>query len=136
MLEIVSARVDSIFKANPGRNMISVSQNDGNFTNCSCDACKAVDEMEGSPSGTIIHFLNKLAERFPDKEFSTLAYLYSVPPPKYVKPLPNVNIMLCDIDCYREVSLTENASGREFVKNLEGWAEISDYICLGLWYQF
>jgi len=128
VLEIVSARVDSIFKANPGRNMISVSQNDGNFTNCSCDACKAVDEMEGSPSGTIIHFLNKLAERFPDKEFSTLAYLYSVPPPKYVKPLPNVNIMLCDIDCYREVSLTENASGREFVKNLEGWAEISDNI--------
>jgi hypothetical protein len=58
--------------------MISVSQNDGNNTNCSCPECKAVDEYEGSPSGNLIRFLNKLAERFPDKEFSTLAYLYSM----------------------------------------------------------
>ena len=100
--------------------MISVSQNDGNNTNCSCPACKEVDEYEGSPSGNQIRFLNKLAERFPDKEFSTLAYLYSMQPPKHVKPLPNVNIMLCDIDCKREVPLTDNASGRDFVKALEG----------------
>ena len=40
-------------------------------------------------------------------------------PPKHVKPLPNVNIMLCDIDCDREVTLTENASGKEFVKAME-----------------
>jgi hypothetical protein len=72
--------------------------------------------------------MNKLAARFPDKEFSTLAYLFSVAPPKLVKPLPNVNIMLCDIDCYREVSLTENPSGMAFVKNMEGWAKISDNI--------
>ena len=72
--------------------------------------------------------LNKLAERFPDKEFSTLAYLYSMRPPKHTKPLPNVNIMLCDIDCKREVPLTDNASGQEFVKALKGWSEISDNI--------
>lgn len=125
---IVARRIDSIFRANPDQKMISVSQNDGNNTYCSCENCKAVDEEEGSPSGSIIRFMNKLAIRFPDKEFSTLAYLYSVAPPKHVKPLPNVNIMLCDIDCYREVSLTENASGKAFVKNLEGWAKISDNI--------
>jgi hypothetical protein len=27
--------------------------------------------------------------------------------------------MLCDIDCDREVTLTENASGKEFVKAME-----------------
>ncbi len=128
VFEIVSARIDSIFRAHPGKNIISVSQNDGNFTNCKCEKCKAIDDREGSPSGTIIYFMNKLAERFPGKEFSTLAYLYSVSPPKQLKPLPNVNIMLCNIDCYREVSLTENPSGREFMKNLEGWAAISDNI--------
>jgi hypothetical protein len=130
VFEIVASRIDSIFRANPGKNMISVSQNDGNFTNCTCDKCREIDEAEGSPSGSLIFFLNKLAARFPDKEFSTLAYLYSVAPPKHIKPLPNVNIMLCDIDCYREVPLTDNPSGRSFLRNLEGWAKITDNIFL------
>ena len=128
VFELVSGRIDSIFRANPGKHMISVSQNDGNSTNCSCEKCKAIDDEEGGPSGSLIYFLNKLAARFPDKEFSTLAYLYSIAPPKHLKPLPNVNIMLCDIDCYREVSLTENASGKSFMKNMEGWAKISNNI--------
>ena len=128
VFELVCQKIDSIFKAHPDRRIISVSQNDGNSTNCSCEKCKAIDEEEGGPSGSIIRFLNKLALRFPDKEFSTLAYLFSVAPPKHVKPLPNVNIMLCDIDCYREVSLTENPSGKTFMKNMEGWAKISDNI--------
>lgn len=129
LFEIVAHRVDSIFKANPGKNMISISQNDGNFTNCACPACKALDESEGgSSSGSLIHFLNKLAARFPDKEFSTLAYLFSMHPPKQVKPLPNVNIMLCDIDCKREVPLTDNESGRDFMKAMEGWSKISNNI--------
>lgn len=128
VFEIVAARLDSIFKANPDKHIISVSQNDGNYTNCVCDSCKAVDEYEGALSGNVIRFLNKLAARFPDKEFSTLAYLYTMNPPKHVKPLPNVNIMLCDIDCKREVSLTENESGQAFVKAMKGWAAITDNI--------
>jgi hypothetical protein len=128
VFEIVSKRIDSIFKANPGKNMISVSQNDGNFTNCQCEHCKKIDDENGGPSGSIIYFLNKLAARFPDKEFSTLAYLYSMNPPTKIKPLPNVNIMLCNINCYREVPLTDNPSGQHFMKALEGWAKISDNI--------
>ncbi len=128
VFEIVSQRIDSIFKANPDKHIISVSQNDGNYTNCTCDSCKAIDDREGALSGSVITFLNKLAARSPDKEFSTLAYLYTMNPPKYLKPLPNVNIMLCDIDCNREVSLTENASGREFVKAMKGWSAITDNI--------
>lgn len=121
ILDIVATRVDSIFKAHPECKTISISQNDSQ-SYCRCEKCSAINEYEGAPSGTIIHFLNKLAERFPDKEFSTLAYLYSVNPPKHVKPLPNVNIMLCDIDCCREVTLTENVSGQEFVQAMEGWS--------------
>ena len=128
VFEIVAQRIDSIFKANPDKHIISVSQNDGNYTNCTCDACKAIDDYEGALSGSVITFLNKLAARFPDKEFSTLAYLYTMNPPKHVKPLPNVNIMLCDIDCDREVTLPENASGKEFVKAIEGWSAITDNI--------
>ena len=128
VFDIVVRKIDSIFKANPEARMISVSQNDGNNTYCTCPECKAVDDHEGAHSGSLIHFMNKLATRFPDKEFSTLAYLYSMQPPKHVKPLPNVNIMLCNIDCKREVPLTDNDSGRDFMKALEGWSAISDNI--------
>lgn len=128
VFEIVCTQIDSVFKANPGLDMISVSQNDGNYTNCKCETCREMDSIEGSPSGTVIRFLNRLAEKFPDKQFSTLAYLYTMHPPKHTKPLPNVNIMLCDIDCYREVPLQDNASGRDFLKALEGWSKISDNI--------
>lgn len=128
IFEIVAHRIDSIFKANPAQNMISVSQNDGNDTYCQCPECRKVNEYEGSPAGCYVRFLNRLAERFPDKQFSTLAYLFTMHPPKHVKPLPNVNIMLCDIDTKREVPLTDNESGRDFVRALEGWAKISNNI--------
>ena len=128
VFELACHKIDSIFKANPGKTLMSVSQNDGNNTYCQCEACKAVDEYEESPSGNLIRFLNKLAKRFPDKQFSTLAYLYSMHPPKHVRPLPNVNIMLCDIDCKREVPLTDNASGRDFMRALVGRSRISDNI--------
>lgn len=128
LFELAASKIDSVFKANPGMDIISVSQNDSNFTYCRCEECEKVNEYEGAPSGNYIRFLNKLAERFPDKQFSTLAYLFTMKAPKHVKPLPNVNIMLCDIDCNREVPLTDNASGREFVKALEDWSAISDNI--------
>lgn len=128
VLEVVAHNIDSIFNANPGRNMISVSQNDGNRTNCTCASCARIDSIEGGPTGSLIYFLNKLAERMPDRQFSTLAYLYTMHPPKHIKPRSNVNIMLCDIDCYREVPLTGNATGRDFLNALHGWAAISNNI--------
>ena len=128
VFELACQKIDSIFRANPGRRIISVSQNDGNGTYCQCPECKRVEEEEGAVSGNYVRFLNKLARRFPDKEFSTLAYLFTMNPPKKTRPLPNVNIMLCDIDCKREVPLTDNESGRQFVRALEGWSAISDNI--------
>lgn len=128
VFEIVAARIDSIFAANPDKNIISVSQNDGNHTYCTCEECSKVMAEEGGPTGNFIRFLNKLAARRPDKQFSTLAYLFTMNPPLHTKPLPNVNIMLCDIDAKREVPLTDNASGLEFVKALQEWSKISNNI--------
>lgn len=126
VFEIVAQRIDSIFEANPGLDIISVSQNDGNHTYCTCEACARIMEEEGGPTGNFIRFLNKLAARRPDKQFSTLAYLFTMEPPLKTRPLPNVNIMLCDIDAKREVPLTDNESGRQFGRALEGWSRISD----------
>ena len=128
VFETAAEKIDSIFKSNPSINMISVSQNDGNNTQWQCENCQKVDSIEGSASGNLVRFMNKLAKRFPDKQFSTLAYLYSMQPPRITRPLPNINIMLCDIDCKREVPLTDNASGQYFMKAIEGWSKISDNI--------
>ncbi len=130
VLEIVCGTLDSLFHAHPEQKMISISQNDGSDTYCRCPACQATMDEEESPSGPILRFINAVAQRFPDKEISTLAYLFSVKPPKVTKPLPNVSIMLCDIDCRRQTSLPENPSGQEFMKYLEGWSEVCDNIFL------
>ena len=129
VFEACCTQLDSIFRAHPGKSLVSVSQNDGNDTYCHCPECMKIYEEEGGAvSGAYIRFMNKLAERYPDKQFSTLAYLFTCQPPKLTKPLPNVNIMLCDIDCKREVPLTDNASGQWFVSALEGWSTITDNI--------
>ena len=130
VLEIVCRTLDSLFRAHPQQSMISISQNDGSDTYCRCPACQAIIDEEGSPSGPILRFVNAVAERFPDKEISTLAYLFSVQPPKHTKPRPNVSIMLCDIDCRRQTSLPENPSGQVFMRALEGWSAICDNIFL------
>ena len=50
VFEAAAAQIDSIFRANPGKTMISVSQNDGNFTNCHCPECEKVCLLYTSPS--------------------------------------------------------------------------------------
>ena len=117
VFRIIAHCVDSIFKAYPDYHVISVSQNDGSKTYSTCPACKSIVEKKGEPSGSIIHFVNKMAKRFPNKEIAALAYRYSMRPPRHVKLLPHVNILLCNIDCRREVSLTDKASGGEFVRD-------------------
>jgi len=130
VLEIVCQRLDSLFKANPEQQMISISQNDGSDTYCRCPSCQAIIDEEGTPSGPIIRFVNAVAERFPDKRISTLAYLFSVRPPKITIPRENVSIMLCDIDCRRQTALTENPSGQAFMECLRGWSVLCDDIFL------
>lgn len=130
VLEIVCERLDSLFRANPAQSMISISQNDGSDTYCRCPACAAIIAEEGSPAGPILRFVNAVARRFPDKQISTLAYLFSVTPPAVTRPEENVSIMLCDIDCRRQTALTENPSGHEFMRSLEGWSAICDNIFL------
>ncbi len=128
VFEVACRELDKIFAAHPEGDIIAVSQNDGNDTYCTCDECKKVYEEEGAVSGAYVRFLNKLAAHYPDKKFITLAYLFTMDPPKHVKPASNVYIMLCDIDTKREVPLTDNASGRHFVKAIEGWSAITENI--------
>ncbi len=86
--------------ADPTAGMISVSQNDAHFCGaCQCENCRRLVEENGSESGPLIHFVNKVAEAI-EKEYpgflvETLAYQYTRKPPKKIRPRHNVVIRLC-----------------------------------------
>ena len=90
-------------KAAPDATIFSVSQNDC-FKPCSCANCKKLYEEEGEAwSGPYLHFVNAiaaaLAKEFPGKSLDTLAYQFTRRPPEHVKPLANVIVRLCSIEC-------------------------------------
>jgi hypothetical protein len=116
-------------KANPNAQYWSVSQND-TWSSCQCAACRAIDSAEGSPSGAILAFVNRVADEFPDKVISTLAYQYSRSAPKYIKPRPNVNIMLCSIELNRSKPIAADPSSASFVKDVEDWGRLTHNIFL------
>lgn len=124
VLEITIQALRKKIAQNPQAKYWSVSQND-NKDYCTCDNCRAIDEREGSPSGSIIQFVNRVAEQFPDKMISTLAYEYGRHAPKTLKPRDNVNIMLCSIEAYRDKPIEQDTASADFVKDVKDWGRIS-----------
>jgi len=124
VLEIAVQNLRRKIAQNPTATYWSVSQNDNkNF--CTCSNCKAIDDREGSPSGSIINFVNQVAEQFPEKMISTLAYEYGRRAPKTLKPRENVNIMLCSIEAYRDKPIAQDPTSADFVKDVEDWGKIA-----------
>ncbi len=118
----------ALLRAHPEAKITSVSQND-NHHPCQCDACKAIDAEEGSPSGTLLRFVNKVAadieDEFPDVSVSTLAYQYTRHPPKITRPRRNVIIRLCSIECSFVKPLTDDRN-KSFRDDIVGWSNIAD----------
>lgn len=113
--------------ASPGATSWSVSQNDC-IRNCSCPACRAIDEREGTPMGSMLELVNRVAAVFPDKTISTLAYQYTRKPPRHLRPADNVHIMLCGIECNRSRPIAEDPDSASFRDDVESWARICDRI--------
>lgn len=98
VLKILTNNVLDLIKSNPGSEYISVSPND-NTEYCECAKCKAIDDAEGTKAGTLIMFVNKVADvvakEYPQVKITTLAYLGTYMPPKTIRPNKNVVIQLC-----------------------------------------
>lgn len=129
VFKIVVAELRERMKAKPEARTWSVSQNDA-FCPCRCPACLAMDAKYGGPSGTILEFVNRVAREFPDKIISTLAYQYSRQAPAGIKPGPNVNVMLCTIECNRSRSIETDPANASFVKDIRDWSRLTDNIFL------
>jgi len=115
-------------RLNPQATIASVSQNDC-FNNCTCPRCRAVDEEEGSPSGSLLRFVNAVAAEiepeFPSVVIDTLAYQYTRKPPLLTRPRPNVIIRLCSIECSFSQPLNGERN-KAFFEDLQGWSKIAD----------
>ena len=123
VLKLTIDTLGKMMQANPDAKYWSVSQMD-TYGNCECPECSAVDKREGSPAGSYVEFVNKVAAAFPDKVISTLAYQFTRKPPLHVKPAPNVNIMLCTIECDRRQPIEKDTSAGSFLKDIAGWSKI------------
>jgi len=125
--KIVVAELKKRMADNPDAIYWSVSPNDDNGF-CQCDKCRAVDDAQGSPSGSLIKFVNRVAAAFPDKKITTLAYGYTHKAPKDLTPANNVFVFLSDIDAYRDKPLTDGGSAAAFRNDLRDWGTMTPNI--------
>jgi hypothetical protein len=139
VLNLMIEGVKRTARENPDAGIISVSQNDW-YNPCQCTSCRAVDDQEGSHSGTLIRFVNRVAEAveadFPSLAIDTLAYQYTRKAPKTVRPRQNVIVRLCSIECcfshplehcHDQPSLKNRPKyGDSFAQDLKEWAKISN----------
>lgn len=137
---IAVERVRETLREQPDARLISISQNDwGNP--CTCPDCRAIDEIEGSHAGSLLHFVNHIAdavaEEFPLVTVDTLAYQYTRRAPKHVRPRPNVCVRLCTIEsCFMHPfeSCDDDTRGlpqpdgsvRSFMDDLREWGRVCD----------
>jgi hypothetical protein len=117
-------------RAEPGTNLISISQNDW-AGRCECPRCRAAEKEEGSPSGPLLRMVNAAAAEiqrdFPDVLVETLAYQYTRQPPLVVRPRENVVVRLCSIEC----SFAEPLAGKRnaaFRNDIEAWSRIAPHL--------
>ena len=129
VFDVMAANIEKAMAEKPECNFWSISQND-NDAYCSCEKCRALDEAEGSPMGSVLNFVNKMARRFPDKTISTLAYWYTRKLPKTIRPEKNVHIMLCNIEANRGLPIETDERSLGSKEELLAWEAVCDNISL------
>lgn len=134
-LEIATATVREWLADNPDAAFVSVTQND-NSNYCVCEECARIDAEEGSHSGTMIRFVNAIADDirddYPNVLVDTFAYMdgYTRQAPKITVPRDNVVIRLCSIECKFSAPMDSGYSedNEQFLQDLKDWSAISDHL--------
>jgi len=127
VFDIVVKDLRRRIKENPEAEFWSVSQNDA-FGSCQCEKCLELDKKYGGPSGTMIHFVNQVASKFPDKTIATLAYQYTRHAPQNIRPADNVLVVLCSIECDRSKPITKSCTS--FSQDMIDWSKLTKNIMI------
>lgn len=129
VFEILVKNLRKHMEKHPEAKYWSVSQND-NDAYCHCEKCMAMNEEDGSPMGSVLRFVNKVAKQFPDKTISTLAYWYTRKAPKVTRAENNVHIMLCNIEANRGMPIETDPRSAESKQELLDWKELCGNVFL------
>lgn len=105
---------------NPQATYWSIAPND-DIGSCTCEHCQAIDRREGGAQGSLIHFVNRVAAQFPDKKFTTLAYLQTANAPAHLRVAENVSVILSNIDAFRKGDIGIEPSAAAFRRQLHDW---------------
>jgi hypothetical protein len=133
VLKIAIAQVRQWIHDHPEATIFSVSQND-TINNCQCSECKAIDDAEGSPAGSLLKFVNAVAEAIepeaPNVRIDTLAYQYTRKPPKTIRPRRNVIVRLCSIECCfgHPLESCPSEANRRFRSDLLAWEPVAPHL--------
>ncbi len=133
--DAIAAEIKALAIEKPWANTWAVCQMDwGNY--CQCAACKAIDEREGTPMGSLLTGINRVAELvnrdLPGHHILTYAYTYSRKAPATIVPHPNVIIQLCNIECdfARPLADPESPTNRAFVEDYREWSKLTHNLFL------
>ena len=109
-------------------------------TTACAPTCKQLEEEEGSPAGPLLHLVNyvaaAVAKEYPNVAIDTLAYQYTRKPPLHVKPLPNVIVRLCSIECDFSQPLTAREQPAVRRRHSRLVEDLPAAVHLGLHHQF
>ncbi len=132
VFRIITAALVAQAKANPNLLTLGLSPNDSPDGESQGTQSKASDARYGAPSGTLLHFVNKVAaavqQQFPARKIwvETLAYQYTEKPPTpgTIKAAQNVLVCLAPIgmDYARPIAASRNHSTLE---DLFGWDKVA-----------
>lgn len=130
VVKLAIAQVRRWLKEHPDATIISVSQNDtGKW--CQCETCNALDDAEGSPSASLLRFVNTIAAHiegdYPNIRIDTLAYQYTRKPPKTLRPRSNVIIRLCSIECCfaHPLATCSSRENERFRSDIVAWQPVA-----------
>jgi len=133
VLDFITEQVRADLRKDPNISIVAVSQYDGSGNQCRCANCRKIDEEEGSPAGSLVRFVNAVAERigkeWPDVLVETFAYCHTQMAPILTRAHPNVVIRLCS---YRR-SFSEpfdTPSNAVFFKDLQDWSRMASHVYL------
>ena len=121
---------------NPNRKIVSVSQTDSYDyqLGCQCENCLAIDEREGTPMGSLLTFVNRIADDikddYPGVYVDTLAYRYTRKAPRTIVPRDNVIIRLCSIECcfVHPIGGDTCENNVAFQQDIIEWSEICEHL--------
>ncbi len=131
MENIESSQTKALAKGETPPRLFTISPNDWGGA-CECESCAKLLEAEGYPSGVLVRFVNRLAERvarrYPDVLLNTLAYYDTYEPPNSAVLGPNVALRLSALQSRDFLEPVVSRRHAEYRRTIAAWAGKTEHL--------